>query len=185
MPRTRLLLAAGLAAVAAACSSPAEDCERMPGVRPGLCITAPEDRGPAPTEPGPQLGDEDAELSVADHAGMPVVVNFWGAWCGPCRVEQPELNDVATTFDGEVAFLGVNVQDSTADALAYQREFDVPYESIADPRGDVAARFGGIGPSVMPSTLILDDQGRVAVRLFGSTTDTELTVLLDRILSEG
>lgn len=181
----RALLLGALTLFAAACTGAgAEECERLPGVRPGLCITAPEDRGQAPTQPGPQLGDETAELSVADFAGQPLVVNFWGSWCGPCRVEQPELNDVASTFADEVAFLGVNVQDPVANATAYQREFDVPYESIHDPRGDVAARFGGIGPSVMPSTLILDADGRVAVRLFGSTTDTELTVLLDRLLDE-
>ena len=184
-PRTsRALLFGALALLAAACTGDGEDCDRLPGVRPGLCITAPDDRGDAPTEPGPQLGDEAAELSVADFAGTPVVVNFWGSWCGPCRVEQPELNDVATTFADDVAFLGVNVQDPTANALAYLREFEPPYDSIYDPRGDIAARFGGIGPSVMPSTLLLDADGRVAVRLFGSTTDTELTVLLDRLLEE-
>lgn len=184
MTRLRLLLLAGLAVVATACGT-AEACERLPGVRPGLCITEPDERGPAPTAPAVQLGDPDQELSVADLAGTPAVVNFWGSWCGPCRVEQPELNDVARTFGDEVAFLGVNVQDAEADARAYQDEFDVPYPSIFDPRGDVAARFGGIGPSVMPSTLLLDAEGRVAVRLFGSTTETELTVLLDRLLREG
>ncbi len=186
MPRLRPLLFAGLALLAGACSSGGgEDCERMPGVRPGVCITAPEDRGQAPTEPGPQLGADGEELAVTDFAGTPLVVNFWGSWCGPCRVEQPELNDVAETFAGEVAFLGVNVQDPVANARAYQAEFDVPYESIHDPRGSFAARFGGIGPNVMPSTLLLDEEGRVAVRLFGSTSDTELTVLLDRLLAEG
>lgn len=185
MPRLRLLLLlAGLAVLAGACSGGDDDCEDLPGVRPGLCITAPDDRSAAPTEAAPQLGDDDVELSVAELAGTPAVLNFWGSWCGPCRVEQPELNDVAETFEGEVAFLGVNVQDPVANARAYQEEFDVPYPSVHDPRGTYAAEFGGIGPNVMPSTLLLDEQGRVAVRLFGSTTETELTVLLDRLLAD-
>lgn len=184
-PRLPLVLLLGALAVLLGACTGGDDCdERLPGVRPGLCLTAPGDRGPAPTDPGPQLGDDDVELSVADFAGTPVVVNFWGSWCGPCRLEQPELNDVAETFAGDVAFLGVNVQDPVANARAYQAEFEPPYESIHDPRGSVAADFGGIGPSVMPSTLLLDAEGRVAARIFGSTTETELTVLLDRLLSE-
>lgn len=185
MPRLPLLLA-GLVVVAAGCSNSAEECDRLPGVRPGVCIADAAEREPAPTLPGPELGgDEGDELTVAGFEGQPLVVNFWGSWCGPCRVEQPELNDVAERFDDEAAFLGVNVTDATADARAYQAEFDVPYPSIFDPNGRFAAEFGGIGPNVMPSTLVLDADGRVAVRLFGSTTDTELTVLLDRLLAEG
>lgn len=188
MPRPRLLhtlVLGALALVLHACSgASAEDCDRLPGVRPGLCITAPDDRGAAPTDTAPDLAEEATERSVTELAGAPAVVNFWGSWCGPCRVEQPELNDVADTFAGEVGFLGVNVQDPRPNALAYQREFEPPYPSVHDPRGDLAARFGGIGPSVMPSTLLLDADGRVAVRLFGSTTETELTVLLDRLLDE-
>jgi thiol-disulfide isomerase/thioredoxin len=182
------LLLAVCALVLSACTSGSEaaECEeRLPGVRPGLCLTPTDDRGAAPTEAGPVLGEDGVEASLTDLRGQPVVVNFWGSWCGPCRTEQPELNDVAEQFDGEVAFLGVNVTDPVPNATAYQREFDVPYESIHDPAGSFAARFGGIGPSVMPSTLLIDAEGRVAARIFGSTTGTELTVLKDRLLADG
>ncbi|MEX1178721.1 MAG: TlpA disulfide reductase family protein [Nitriliruptor sp.] len=180
-------LLATLALATAACSggASAADCERLPGVRPGLCPIAAEDREPAPERAVPVLGDETAERSVADLAGAPAVLNFWGSWCGPCRTEQPELNQVAERFEGRVGFLGVNVDDPTPNALAFVREFDVPYGSVHDPAGSYAAAFGGIGPSVMPSTLLLDERGRVAVRLFGSTDETELTVLLDLLLEEG
>ena len=61
----------------------------------------------------------------------------------------------------------------------------MPYPSIYDPAGTYAASFGGIGPAVMPSTVLIDPEGRVAVRIFGQTSETELTVLADRVLSGG
>jgi thiol-disulfide isomerase/thioredoxin len=122
---------------------------------------------------------------VADHRGRLVVVNFWGSWCGPCRTEQPELNEVAHQLGDAAVFLGVNFQDAEADALAYQREFDVPYDSLQDRTGGYAARYGGIGPAAIPSTVLIDPEGRVAVRIFGSTSATEVAVLADRVLSGG
>lgn len=186
MSRLVALLAA-LALVATGCSggASAADCERLPGVRPDLCPIDEDDRELAPTRTVPVLGDEAAELGVSDLAGAPGVVNFWGSWCGPCRTEQPELSEVAERFGDEVGFLGVNVDDPEPNALAFVREFDVPYPSVHDPAGSYAAAFGGIGPSVMPSTLLLDAEGRVAVRVFGSTDATELSALLTSLLEEG
>jgi thiol-disulfide isomerase/thioredoxin len=181
-------LVAVLTLLAAGCTGGADaaDCERIPGVRPGLCLTDEVDREPAPQRTAPVLGEEDGtEAAVTDLAGAPGVLNFWGSWCGPCRTEQPELNVVAERFAGEVGFLGVNVDDPVPNATAFQREFDVPYPSVHDPAGSFAAAFGGIGPSVMPSTLLVDPDGRVAARIFGSTDETELTVLLEQLLAEG
>lgn len=185
---SRLVALLALLALAAGCTgggSVAAACERMPGVRPGLCLTPADDRVDAPTVPGPQLDDESAELSLADFAGTPLVVNFWGSWCGPCRTEQPELNEVADRFGDDVSFVGVNVNDPRANALAYVREFAPPYPSIHDPAGTYSARFEGVGPATMPSTILIDADGRVAARIFGSTTETELSVLLSRLLEVG
>lgn len=184
---SRLVALLALLALAAGCTgggSVAADCERMPGVRPGLCLIEGDDRADAPTAPGPRLDDAAAELSLADFAGSPLVVNFWGSWCGPCRTEQPELNEVADRFDAEVTFLGVNVNDPRANALAYVREFEPPYPSIHDPAGTYSAGFDGVGPGTMPSTILIDEDGRVAARIFGSTTETELSVLISRLLEE-
>lgn len=186
MSRLVALLAV-LAVAAAGCTvsgSSAADCERLPGVRAGLCPIPPDARVAAPTAAGPVLGEDGEETSLEERRGQPVVVNFWGSWCGPCRTEQPELNEVAERYDGEVGFLGVDVQESAANGLAYVREFEPPYPSIHDPAGSYAATFD-VGTSAMPTTLLIDADGRIAGRIVGATTGTELSSLLTVLLEEG
>lgn len=176
-----------LAVAAAGCTasgSSAADCERLPGVRSGLCLIPPDARVEAPTAAGPVLGEDDEQTSLEERRGQPVVVNFWGSWCGPCRTEQPELNEVAERFEGQASFLGVDVQESAANGMAYLREFEPPYPSIHDPAGTYAATFD-VGTSAMPTTLLIDGDGRIAARIVGATTGTELSVLLTRLLEEG
>lgn len=182
----RVVLLAAAALLLGACGGGAGDaCERLPGVRPGVCPLPVEQREPAPDEPMPLVGGDGAELSLTELRGQVVVVNFWASWCGPCRVEQPDLNDAAAALpDDEVAFVGVNIEDREANALAHIREFDVPYPHLYDPTNAFASRFGGVGPRTIPTTVLLDTQGRVAVRLFGLTTATELTVLAEQLANE-
>jgi thiol-disulfide isomerase/thioredoxin len=162
-----------------------ETCtERLPGVRPGVCLADPADRPDAPDADRPVLGEE-ATVSIDEFAGDVVVVNFWASWCGPCRREQPDLNQAAADLeDLGVSFLGVNVQDdSSANALAHEAEFAIPYPSIEDSAAQYAGAFSGIGPRTMPSTVLVDRQGRVAVSLFGETGYDEI-VTLARLLAE-
>ena len=108
------------------------------------------------------------ELSLADLEGRVVIVNFWASWCGPCRIEQPDLNAVhALLPDTEVVVVGVNIEDTQANALAHLAEFDVPYVSLFDPVNELAGRFQGIGARTIPSTVFLDPEERVAARLLG------------------
>lgn len=176
-------------------TSNAASCDPLPGVRSGLCPVPVEDRRPAPDDAAPQLetgvrdaleaGDDVTELSVADFRGQVVVLNFWASWCAPCRVEQPDLNEAAQALpDDEVAFLGVNIEDTEPNALAHVREFDIPYPHLYDPRNVYASRYRGIGPRTIPSTIILDREGRVAVRIFGTVGTDELVVLASTVADE-
>src|SRR5699024_7967607 len=102
-------------------------------------------------------GLDETQVSLADHRGQVVVMNFWASWCGPCRAEQPDLNEAFELLpDTEVTFLGVNISDAEANAVAHLREFDVPYASVYDPENVYAANFRGIGPRTIPSTVFID-----------------------------
>lgn len=179
------LLVALAVALAACTAAPEEDGERIPGVRPGVTLPAPEARVAAPTDTVAVLGEQDRELGVPSFEGEVLVLNFWASWCGPCRAEQPELNDASRALaDLPVSFLGVNIQDSEANALAHVREFDIPYPSLFDPANAYAARYKGVGPRSIPTTIVIDKQGRVAARLFGITTAIEVLALAERLAAE-
>jgi thiol-disulfide isomerase/thioredoxin len=113
--------------------------------------------------------------------GSVLVANFWASWCGPCRVEQPQLNRVARAYRGRgVRFIGINVRDSRGAAQSYAEEFKIPYPSLFDQAAVSAVRLQAFA---LPSTFILDRDGVVAYRLTGKTTVAILSARLDKLLS--
>jgi thiol-disulfide isomerase/thioredoxin len=124
-----------------------------------------------------------ASWSSSSARGSVLVVNFWASWCGPCRVEQPELNRAARAYRGRgVKFIGINVRDSHGAAESYTDEFKTPYPSLFDQAALMAVRLQAVA---LPSTFILDRDGVVAYRLTGKTTVELLSARLDRLLSQG
>jgi len=110
------------------------------------------------------------ELSSADVAGDVVVINFWYAACGPCIAEAPDLEAVWQQYrDEDVSFVGVNTYDQADTARAFAQENGVTYPSIIDVNtGDVKLAFAAATPiQATPTTLVLDREGRVAVRIIG------------------
>jgi len=121
-------------------------------------------------------------VSLADHAGKVVVVNVWGSWCAPCRAEAPMLADAAKQLGKHgVVFLGINSRDpSEAAARAFVRRFAVPYPSIYDQTGRTLLAFHGtLTPNSVPSTVVIDKQGRVAGSVLGEITRTTLDDLVE------
>lgn len=113
-------------------------------------------------------------VSVPELAGKVVVLNSWASWCGPCTEETPTLVSAAEKFDeADVAFIGLDVTDETAAAQEFVAKFDIPYPSIVDSDGKLLASLPGVPPQALPNTLILDREGRLAVRIIGAVpTDT-------------
>jgi thiol-disulfide isomerase/thioredoxin len=184
----RLLTGLTVALILSGCAA-APDCDRIPGVRAGVCPLPVADRQPAPDVTLPVLQTDAAlaagvtALSLADLQGRVVIVNFWASWCGPCRIEQPDLNQVHDLLpDAEVVLVGVNIEDTEANALAHLAEFDVAYLSLFDPVNELAGRFSGIGARTIPTTIFLDPEGRVAARLLGLTDMREIVALADAAL---
>jgi thiol-disulfide isomerase/thioredoxin len=143
----------------------------------------PHERG-APVElAGTTLTGE--HLDVAGLRGQPVVLNVWGSWCAPCRTEAPALKEASTTYADRVSFVGIDIKDNAAAAMAFESSYGITYPSIEDPDGRaVLALSQHVPASAVPVTLILDDEGRVAARILGAAEGSTLTALLDSVLAE-
>jgi thiol-disulfide isomerase/thioredoxin len=142
------------------------------------------DRKIAPAVEGETLTG--GTVALATHKGKVVVLNFWASWCTPCRAEAPVLKDIAakTKADG-VEFLGVDFKDRKAEALAFERSHQSGYPSIFDQPGRVALSFQGtVPPAAIPSTLIIDRQGRIAARALGAIKYNDLLAAVTKVGDE-
>lgn len=141
------------------------------------------DRGKGPQAQGTTL--EDRPLALSDYRGKVVVVNFWASWCAPCRAEAPSLAKIAQERQGQgVQFVGIDNKDNKAGALAFEKTFGTTYPSVFDPDGRVTLDFRVVPPSAIPTTLVLDRQGRVAARIIGQTSYSKLSPLIDKVVAE-
>lgn len=133
------------------------------------------------------LGDE---LGSDDTLGNVTVVNFWYAGCAPCRAEAGDLNESYETFSPDgVAFVGVNTRDERAQAQQFAEQFSVEYPSImdnAEGRAVQRAFAGQVPLNAVPTTLVLDTEGRVAHRVLGQLAGaSQLNTLIQETLDEG
>ena len=140
-------------------------------------------------QPGDVSGETiDGEaVALTDYEGQIVVVNVWGSWCPPCRAETPDLVAAADELaDDNVAFLGINSRDlNQAAARAFVRRFDVPYPSIFDQQGETLLAFRGtLTPNSIPSTVIIDEQGRVAASVLGQVSRSTLVGLVEDVRAD-
>ncbi|MFE5143136.1 TlpA family protein disulfide reductase [Streptomyces fagopyri] len=128
------------------------------------------------------------KLDVADYKGKIVVLNVWGSWCPPCRAEAPNFVKVAKDTEAKgVQFVGINTRDSEVSlARAFEKEFGVTYPSLYDPTGKLMLRFkkGTLNPQTIPSTLVIDRDGKVAARTLQALSEDKLRELLDPIIAE-
>ena len=146
-----------------------------------ITVIDPGQRRPAPQITGTTLDGEEWDSATA--AGTVVVYNVWGSWCQPCRAEAPALQAVAEATADRAVFVGLNTRDlDPAAPRAFVRAFGITFPSIFDPDGSLLLAFAGdLPPSAIPSTLVVDAQGRVAARVVGTTTEATLLGLVDDI----
>lgn len=137
---------------------------------------APDERGEPVELSGTSFAGE--PVDVADHRGEVVLLNTWYAACPPCRKEAPDL--VALDAQDGVQLIGINSRDDAGTALAFDRTFNVEYPSIDDSDGKAIAQLQGlVAINAVPTTLVLDHEGRVAARVIGSVEPSTLQSLVD------
>lgn len=169
----------------------------LSGCSVGASASRTETSGPAIVEidPSERVSVDDFEAVLIDGSrvsasrldGVVTVVNVWGSWCGPCRVEAPVLRTISEEYQARgVEFLGLDVRDNDAAALAFETKFKITYDSVTStdsPR--VSLAFGGmLTTAAVPMTVVVDPDRRIAARVMGAVTATTLRALLDTVLAE-
>ena len=118
-------------------------------------------------------------FSLSGNLGKPVLVNFWASWCGPCREEAPVLQGAWEAYrDRGVVFIGVDVMDGRADALAFIEEFGITYPNGPD-ESNVHGAYGGTG---VPESYFINREGKVVMKFAGAMNTTQITAFLEEIL---
>jgi thiol-disulfide isomerase/thioredoxin len=192
--RTLVAVVLSVAALLAGCSTGDDAVAQggtfefvAPGGKTDISYDPPASRGkPGPVR-GPLLSDPSKTVSLEDFSGKVVVINIWGQWCGPCRSEIAELQKVYdATKDQGVAFLGIDVRDANRQAaLDFTIDHKVTFPSIYDPAMRTMIAFGGKYPTtVIPSTLVLDRQHRVAAVFLRELLAEDLKPVVERLAKE-
>jgi thiol-disulfide isomerase/thioredoxin len=185
--RTAAVLAAML--ILAACVSTGADEQTRsagqvgyPDVARNLTRVPPDQRKELPAISGPALGSTQT-ISTQDFRGKVVVINVWGSWCPPCRKEAPDLQTASVETKDVAQFVGITSKDyDPAPAEAFVRSFQITYPSIYDPTGKVLLAFAGeLPPSAIPSTMIIDRQGRLAVRVLSEVSKITLVDMINDV----
>ncbi|WP_371497714.1 TlpA family protein disulfide reductase [Kitasatospora sp. NBC_00374] len=189
--RLRLAATVGAAALLtlAGCSSSGSGSEAQAGFiagKGGIDTAEISVRNTAPEISGASLSGGDVKLS--DYRGKVVVLNIWGSWCGPCRAEAKNLQEVSQAHkDDGVQFLGINTRDTDpANAVRFEQEKGITFPSIFDPAGTEILKFpkGTLNPSAIPTTIVIDRQGRLAARSLHPLSTEDLEAMLKPVLAE-
>ena len=125
------------------------------------------------------------QLDITSLHGRIVVINAWASWCDPCQEELPVLVGVANSSDPKsVSFVGLDVNDTVDAANAMVKKFAIPYASIIDKGAHLLAHIPGVPPEAIPSTVVLDRQGRVAARVIGTVKPGMLEPVIAELQAE-
>jgi peroxiredoxin len=141
------------------------------------------DRRPAGSFSGTLLDGGTTNLA-ATHGNV-VVINFWAAWCAPCKTETPQFDLVyRRTKARGVDFLGIDTKDILGNAKAFVSDYDISYPIVYDEQGETALRLGDLPATALPFTVLLDKRGRVAAVYIIRLSAKDLTGALDKLLAE-
>ncbi|MDQ3150304.1 MAG: TlpA family protein disulfide reductase [Actinomycetota bacterium] len=152
-----------------------------PGGQTEIFYDPPAERGTVADLSGEALLDPDRTIKLSDYRGEVVVLNVWGSWCGPCRSEANDLQEIA---DSGVQVLGIDVRDSRSAAADFVRNYGLDYPSIYDPPGRSLFALRNVPRSVVPLTVVLDRQHRVAAVYLREILASDLAPVVARVSAE-
>lgn len=146
-----------------------------------IVVLDPSQRTIAPAVTGVTLDGQSFDLAAL--RGEIVVLNVWASWCAPCRSEAPTLQALWTELqDDGVRFIGLDTRDSSAAAQAFIDRFGITYPNVVDEDGRIQLLFRDtLPPQAIPSTVVIDEQGRVAARLLGEVSEASLRGVIDEV----
>jgi peroxiredoxin len=144
---------------------------------------APSERKPLTGLEGESLMEDGKIIRLSDYAGKPVVINIWGAWCGPCRTEAPEMQKL---FDAGTQVIGVDVKETAkSHPQDFMRDRSLTYPSIYDPSSRSFINvFKGVPANAVPSTFVVDKQHRVAAVFLVAVLASDVQPVLDELAKE-
>jgi peroxiredoxin len=187
-----LLVGAGTVAVASLSEDPnSVAAQARAGDRKGYVsgdgsveTIAPADRGEPVTMTGTLL--DGSSWDIASTRGAPLVLNVWGSWCAPCVAEAPDLQEAWEEIEKGgtgAAMVGIDFREDPARGAAFMRKAGLTYPSLSDESGVLVLRLQGKAATV-PTTLVLDAEGRIAARVSGAVDASTLTGLVDDVAAE-
>jgi cytochrome c biogenesis protein CcmG/thiol:disulfide interchange protein DsbE len=170
--RATLLAALAVSVVAGSCAGRADP----------QTTGSPQSASLLPTSPTalPEFTPERFQALLDQLKGRPVLVNFWGSWCGPCYREAPVLAKAAEKYGGRVQFLGVDIGDQRGPAREFIQEFGWTFPSVYDPDNEILASLGLLGA---PITIVYDESGGRAFEWVGEITEEQLAAELEQVLA--
>jgi thiol-disulfide isomerase/thioredoxin len=127
------------------------------------------------------LNTDGSEGSLADYAGEPLVVNFFAAWCGPCRAELPEFQRVSDSNEGVVRFVGISHDLDEVTWRSFVDEVGITFDTAFQPDQELFKAFDAKG---MPTTAFISAEGEVLQVWTGILSEEKLQELIDENLVE-
>ena len=139
-------------------------------------------RGDRPAAPDFTLErlNGDGSLRLSSLRGKVVVINFWAAWCDPCKSEAPRFQAAYERYRDRVEFVGVDTADFSGDARAFLDRYEVDYPNVRDPSSKVLKAYGGLP---IPRTFVVAPSGRVTGYIFGEAREEELDSAIRKALA--
>jgi len=132
----------------------------------------------AQSDPLPTISPDDF-TALLDGSDVPVVVNIWASWCGPCRSQAPLLRQAAETYGSEIRFIGIDVNDTQDGASAFLEQYGLDFEQYSDPRSSISTALRSTG---VPHTFFFAPGGELRFAHHGIIDERTLAVRLDDLL---